>query len=475
MSQINIETVSHAAYWISAASILWFSVVIVGLFQIVWLQVSFYPAALAKAGYYVHVASGTIFFIAGLLQFNTNLRRNNPLVHKACGLVYYGMTILSTVSLLFIAIGGSETGFAAWFTVLVLGPLWLWINWLSYKAILRGDVALHRKMNLRAFGFANTIIWMRPFLLLMVWPCFPTFVWDDMHPVIMEALKSALWLFFFIQSVAMELYLHWEDAVNGIDGSHGVSTFIHSDPFIPVSVHRMEMLNDAVLRVVFQITDSSALLITTAGQHISLKAICNGSYVIRNYTPVTTRADMESGFVDLVIRLIPNGQMSTLLLDSVKTGSNHKFSIASCHRSFDYKPNQFSTLVLVASGTGITPMINIARAVLKDQRDKTRVHIIFNVRSAEDVFFESELKELATEGSETAARQSSNKLRFTFTIRYQDSDGHVSAESILKNVIESGKLRIVLSGPTTFVKPLGMQIVQLKRKISVFVFGVTDW
>ncbi|ORY48471.1 hypothetical protein BCR33DRAFT_630535, partial [Rhizoclosmatium globosum] len=136
------------------------------------------------------------------------------------------------------------------------------------------------------------------------------------------------------------------------------------------------------------------------GQHIALRAETKENAIIRNYTPATTYSDMQAGRIDLIVRLVPNGVMSTIL-QNVEHAPSVKFSISLCHDGFGYTANKVSALILVGSGTGITPLINIARAVLTNPNDQTRVKLVFKVRDEKDVFIEDEIR-----GLERVARES---------------------------------------------------------------------
>ena len=62
---------------------------------------------------------------------------------------------------------------------------------------------------------------------------------------------------------------------------------------------------------------------------------------------------------------------------------------------FKYHPELARELGMIAGGTGITPMLQITRAALKDPRDRTRISLIFANVSAEDVLLKKEIDELA--------------------------------------------------------------------------------
>ena len=49
---------------------------------------------------------------------------------------------------------------------------------------------------------------------------------------------------------------------------------------------------------------------------------------------------------------------------------------------------------MLAGGTGVTPMFQVANAILKDPTDKTQITLLFANVSADDILIEEELSNL---------------------------------------------------------------------------------
>jgi cytochrome-b5 reductase len=60
-----------------------------------------------------------------------------------------------------------------------------------------------------------------------------------------------------------------------------------------------------------------------------------------------------------------------------------------------YTPNMVRELGMLAGGTGITPMLQIVRAILKDDEDKTAVTLIYANVTVHDILLRQDLEELA--------------------------------------------------------------------------------
>jgi len=60
-----------------------------------------------------------------------------------------------------------------------------------------------------------------------------------------------------------------------------------------------------------------------------------------------------------------------------------------------YTPNMVREIGMLAGGTGITPMLQIIRAILKDPEDNTRVTLIYANISTDDILLRDDLESLA--------------------------------------------------------------------------------
>jgi NAD(P)H-flavin reductase len=62
---------------------------------------------------------------------------------------------------------------------------------------------------------------------------------------------------------------------------------------------------------------------------------------------------------------------------------------------FNYSPTLSREIGMIAGGTGITPMLQIIRAALKNPQDNTRLSLIYANVNYEDILLKKELDELA--------------------------------------------------------------------------------
>ncbi|XP_004699873.1 NADH-cytochrome b5 reductase 1 [Echinops telfairi] len=206
------------------------------------------------------------------------------------------------------------------------------------------------------------------------------------------------------------------------------------------------------------------------GQHVYLSARINGSLVIRPYTPVTS--DEDRGYVDLVIKVylkdvhpkFPEGGKMSQYLDSLRIGDVVEFRGPSGlltyagKGNFHIQPNKKSPperrganqLGMIAGGTGITPMLQLIRAILKDPEDPTQCFLLFANQTEKDIILREDLEELQ------AQYPSRFKLWFTLDQPPRDwaySKGFVTANMIQEHLPAPGSdVLILLCGPPPMVQ-----------------------
>lgn len=67
--------------------------------------------------------------------------------------------------------------------------------------------------------------------------------------------------------------------------------------------------------------------------------------------------------------------------------------------AFVYTPGLVRAFGMIAGGTGITPMLQIIRAIVKNPADKTEINLIFANVNEDDILLKDDLDELAAKHS----------------------------------------------------------------------------
>ncbi|KAG6876591.1 hypothetical protein C0992_012349, partial [Termitomyces sp. T32_za158] len=145
--------------------------------------------------------------------------------------------------------------------------------------------------------------------------------------------------------------------------------------------------NTAIYR--FSLPHQQDVLGLPVGQHISVSAEINGKDIIRSYTPVSN--DDDRGHFDLLIKSYEKGNVSRHFAQ-LKLGD--KIRVKGPKGNFQYSPGLADHISMIAGGTGITPMIQIIRAALRNPFDKTTVTLIYANVNEEDILLKDDLEEL---------------------------------------------------------------------------------
>ncbi|CAK7341621.1 unnamed protein product [Dovyalis caffra] len=150
-------------------------------------------------------------------------------------------------------------------------------------------------------------------------------------------------------------------------------------------------LSHNVAKFTFALPTQTSVLGLPIGQHISCRGKdSQGEEVIKPYTPTTLDSDV--GHFELVIKMYPQGRMSHHFRE-MKVGDY--LAVKGPKGRFRYQPGQVRAFGMLAGGSGITPMFQVARAILENPKDKTKVHLIYANVTYEDILLKEELDTLA--------------------------------------------------------------------------------
>ncbi|DBA01564.1 TPA: hypothetical protein N0F65_011535 [Lagenidium giganteum] len=138
----------------------------------------------------------------------------------------------------------------------------------------------------------------------------------------------------------------------------------------------------------FELPAKKALGLVIAGQHLKIRAKINGHMIERAFTP--TSKISQFGTFNLVIKIYPDGIM-TSYLDTLEPGAT--IEMLGPKGTIGYpepgtithgsKSQLANYLVLIAAGTGITPMLQLIRAVFEAPNDRTQILVLYCNHSLE--------------------------------------------------------------------------------------------
>ena len=132
----------------------------------------------------------------------------------------------------------------------------------------------------------------------------------------------------------------------------------------------------------------------TAGQFLSLKFELDGETLWRNYSLCSLPG--AAGPVAVAVKRTATGKVSNHIHANVKAGDLIQVRGPSGRFVCEAEPGLERHHVLIAGGSGITPMMAILQAVL-DGEPLSRVTLIYGNRRQADVIFQARLDELASQ------------------------------------------------------------------------------
>lgn len=157
----------------------------------------------------------------------------------------------------------------------------------------------------------------------------------------------------------------------------------------------------------FALQSPEHILGLPTGKHLFLSASIDGETVLRRYTPISS--DHDAGCVKFVIKAyrptkrFPKGGKMSQYLDSLKIGETidirgpvGEFEYEACGKFYIDGELCFARQFnMIAGGTGITPVMQIASEILRHPEDATKMVLIFACREEGDLLMRSCLDEWA--------------------------------------------------------------------------------
>jgi ferredoxin-NADP reductase len=204
-------------------------------------------------------------------------------------------------------------------------------------------------------------------------------------------------------------------------------------------------------RITAQTSDSKTLrfivpndrkLSARPGQFLTFSFLFDGRKVNRSYSICSS--PVRSGYVEITPKRVTQGCASVFLNDRASLGLTVEANGPFGHFCFD--DSKHRAVVLLAAGSGITPMMAMLR-YMDDLCLETNVTLLYCVRTSTDIIFESELEQL---------RSRLKNFHYHVLLSKPDTNwpgprGHVSREFIVETVKDLASRDFFLCGPPLFM------------------------
>jgi ferredoxin-NADP reductase len=240
---------------------------------------------------------------------------------------------------------------------------------------------------------------------------------------------------------------------------HG-SALSPASPFV-LQLVRIERQTHDCVSLRFRLPEGAKLK-AKPGQFMTFSWLLAGEKVIRSYT--ISSSPTQSAYIEITPKRAKDGFVSAFLNDHAPIGLTVEAIGPAGQFCFDERTHK--KIVLVAAGSGITPMISILRFI-DDRCLDTDVTLLYTARTQLDIIFETEIERL---------KQSLSRFR-CFTVltrpeaRWKGLTGHIGRDVLADIVKRKKEAAFFLCGPEPFMngtiaalEELGVDRKQIKQE-----------
>jgi ferredoxin-NADP reductase len=199
------------------------------------------------------------------------------------------------------------------------------------------------------------------------------------------------------------------------------------------------------------------------GQFLTFSFLFDGRKEIRCYSICSSPA--RTGYVEITPKRLTNGCVSSFLNDHAAIGMT--VEATGPFGQFLFNQDEHTKIVLIAAGSGITPMMAMLRYI-DDLCLDTDVTLLYCVRTEGDIIFRKELEDL--QGRVQSFRY--HVLLSTPSPEWTGNRGHLDREFFQRAVPYVGDKVFFLCGPPSFMEiargilsDLGVQPERIRREV----------
>jgi ring-1,2-phenylacetyl-CoA epoxidase subunit PaaE len=162
--------------------------------------------------------------------------------------------------------------------------------------------------------------------------------------------------------------------------------------FYPLIIQEKKQETSDTVSLTFKVPEAQkALFQYRAGQYLTIKLNLDGHELRRAYSMSSAPIDQA---LTITVKKVAGGRVSTWLNDTAAVGE--MIEVAIPDGRFIAKPDgeKKRTWYLFAAGSGITPIISIAKTVLEEEPMST-IYLLYGSRTDADIIFKAELDQMA--------------------------------------------------------------------------------
>lgn len=189
-----------------------------------------------------------------------------------------------------------------------------------------------------------------------------------------------------------------------------------------------------------------------AGQHVDVRLSAPDGYqAVRSYSIASVGTGEQ---VELAIERLPDGEVSPFLVDELEIGDSVEFR-GPLGGWFVWRAKQTQPVQLIAGGSGVVPLIAMARAHSQAGSDAP-MQLLYALRTPEDALFRDELSH------PSATVRTTWHYSRAVPPGWPRSAGRLTPEDIQTNTLPRDQSPLTyICGPTGFVEAVSQTLASL--------------
>jgi glucoamylase len=204
------------------------------------------------------------------------------------------------------------------------------------------------------------------------------------------------------------------------------------------------------------------------GQFLNVAFWIGGARMNRSYS--ISSSPTQRDYVEITVRREPRGAVSRHIHDLLKVGG--VIEASGPVGKFTFDGTEAGSIVLIAGGVGITPMMSISR-YLTERAWPGDIFFLYACKAPTDIIFAKEL---------AALRQANPRLHVTIAMSrpegtdWKGTRGHINKELLAKTIPDITSRRAHLCGPPTMMDAIKAALIELgmpPEQVKTEAFGAT--
>jgi ferredoxin-NADP reductase/ferredoxin len=205
------------------------------------------------------------------------------------------------------------------------------------------------------------------------------------------------------------------------------------------------------------------------GQFLTFSIEIEGKRLRRSYTIASSPA--QTGYIEVTVKRQEHHGVSAYLHDHVVAGS--LVEVTAPAGRFTFTGESADSIVLIAGGVGITPMMSVTR-YLTDTSYAGEIFLLFGARTTDDFIFREELEYLQRRHENLHIAATMSRAAGT---AWMGPEGPVSKEFIAHTVPEIARRHIHLCGPPPMMDVVKAELAELgvpREQVETEAFGPAE-